>query len=114
MQFSHSWVKQIISINLQELVKELIQLARDLLYFHPGLLTKITKASMVISFLLAIHSFEGGGMALPGGDEAAQKTVDRLSKAWISFAATGNPDAAESGLPQCPIEWRSPVGQMCV
>jgi para-nitrobenzyl esterase len=43
---------------------------------------------------------EGGGKALTGGGEAARKMADRLSEAWIAFAATGNPNTAKSGLPQ--------------
>jgi para-nitrobenzyl esterase len=43
---------------------------------------------------------EAGGMALTGGGEAAQKMADRLSEAWIAFAATGNPNTDKSGLPQ--------------
>ena len=43
---------------------------------------------------------EGGGVALTGGGEAAQKMADKLSETWIAFAATGNPNTAKSGLPQ--------------
>jgi para-nitrobenzyl esterase len=43
---------------------------------------------------------EGGGIALTGGGEAAQKMADRLSETWIAFAATGNPNTDKSGLPQ--------------
>ena len=43
---------------------------------------------------------EGGGVALTGGGEAAQKMADRLSETWIAFAATGNPNTDKSGLPQ--------------
>ncbi len=42
---------------------------------------------------------ERGGTALTGGGEAAQKMADRLSEAWISFAASGDPNTAKSGLP---------------
>jgi para-nitrobenzyl esterase len=43
---------------------------------------------------------EGGGIALTGGGEAARKMADKLSETWIAFAATGNPNTAQSGLPQ--------------
>ena len=43
---------------------------------------------------------KGGGVGLTGGGEEAQKMADRLSEAWIAFAATGNPNTSRSGLPQ--------------
>ncbi|MBP1599533.1 MAG: Carboxylesterase [Acidobacteria bacterium] len=43
---------------------------------------------------------KGGGIALTGGGEEAQKMADKLSETWIAFAATGNPNSSKSGLPQ--------------
>ena len=41
----------------------------------------------------------GGGIGLSGGGEEAQKMADKLSEAWIAFAATGDPNTPKSGLP---------------
>jgi para-nitrobenzyl esterase len=43
---------------------------------------------------------EGGGIALTGGGEEAQKMADKLSETWIAFAASGNPNTSKSGLPR--------------
>jgi para-nitrobenzyl esterase len=43
---------------------------------------------------------EGGGIALTGGGEEAQKMADKLSETWIAFAATGDPNTPKSGLPR--------------
>ena len=43
---------------------------------------------------------KGGGIALTGGGEEAQKMADKLSETWIAFAATGNPNSSKSGPPQ--------------
>ena len=43
---------------------------------------------------------KGGGIALTGGGEEAQKMADKFSETWIAFAATGNPNTSKSGLPQ--------------
>jgi para-nitrobenzyl esterase len=40
-----------------------------------------------------------GGIGLSGGGAAAQKMADKLSEAWIAFAATGDPNTQKSGLP---------------
>ncbi len=53
-----------------------------------------------LEMAFVFDNVEGGGMAMTGGGEAAQKMADRLSEAWIAFAATGNPNTAKSGLPQ--------------
>jgi para-nitrobenzyl esterase len=43
---------------------------------------------------------ERGGVGLTGGGEEAQAMADRLSEAWIAFAATGDPNTSKSGLPR--------------
>ena len=43
---------------------------------------------------------KGGGIALTGGGEGAQKMADQFSETWLAFAATGNPNTPKSGLPQ--------------
>ena len=43
---------------------------------------------------------KGGGIALTGGSEEAQKMADALSETWIAFAATGSPNTPKNGLPQ--------------
>jgi para-nitrobenzyl esterase len=43
---------------------------------------------------------KGGGVALTGGGEEAQKMADKLSETWIAFAAAGDPNTTKSGLPK--------------
>jgi para-nitrobenzyl esterase len=40
-----------------------------------------------------------GGIGLSGGGAAAQKMADKMSEAWIAFAATGDPNTQKSDLP---------------
>ena len=40
-----------------------------------------------------------GGIGLSGGGPEAQKMADKMSEAWIAFAATGDPNNVKSGLP---------------
>ena len=42
---------------------------------------------------------DGGGIGLTGGGPEAQRLADRISEAWISFAAIGDPNTSKSGLP---------------
>jgi para-nitrobenzyl esterase len=43
-----------------------------------------------------------GSRALTGGGDEAKALAKQMSDAWVAFAATGNPNAAKSGLPDWP------------
>jgi para-nitrobenzyl esterase len=49
---------------------------------------------------LVFDNVQTGGAAMTGGGPEPQKVADQMCEAWISLAATGDPNSAKSGLPR--------------
>jgi para-nitrobenzyl esterase len=49
---------------------------------------------------MVFDNVDYGGEGLTGGSPEAKKLAAKMSEAWISFAASGNPNSRKSGLPQ--------------
>jgi para-nitrobenzyl esterase len=49
---------------------------------------------------MVFDNVQTGGVGMTGGGPEPQKVADQMCEAWISLAATGDPNSARSGLPK--------------